>query len=150
MGVNRSFGIPHFASFCRSHYVAVLTWRANATPRGRIDAMRRELASIAPAWIAHCDIRLGEVRRRQGRNEEAVRLLHPHAAQPLALLPLSWLRLDAGDPDGACSLVERYLRRIGRDHTRRVHALDVLVRAATLARDDQRAADALAGLGRWR
>ena len=144
---NRSFGIPHFASFCRSHYVAVLTWRAEYdAAEVEIDAMRRELASIAPAWIAHCDIRLGEIRRRQGRNEEAVRLLHPHAAQPLALLPLSWLRLDAGDPDGACSLVERYLRRIGRDRARRVHALDVLVRAATLARDELRAAAALAEL----
>jgi hypothetical protein len=105
--------------------------------------MRAALATIAPAWMSHCDIRLGEVRRRQGRHEDAVRLLQPLAAHPLALLPLAWLRLDADDPDGTLSLVERYVRRITGDQTRRLHALDLIVRAASLAKDDARAAAAL-------
>jgi ATP/maltotriose-dependent transcriptional regulator MalT len=137
---NRAMGVPHFASFCRSHDIAVLTWRAEYTAaETAIGSMRAELASIAPGWMAHCDVRLGEVRRRQGRVDDAVHLLTPQAAHPLALLPLAWLRLDAGDPDGTLSLVERYLRRIGSDHARRVHALDLVVRAAALARDDRRA-----------
>jgi LuxR family transcriptional regulator, maltose regulon positive regulatory protein len=136
---DRALGVPHFASFCRSHYVAVLTWRAEyGEAEAEIDAMRTELASIAPPWIAHCDIRLGEVRRRMGRADAAGRLLEPHASQPLALLPLAWLRLDAGDADGTLSFVERYLRRIGGDHTRRLHALDLVVRAASLAGDATR------------
>ena len=92
----------------------MLTWHGRYDEaEAEIESMRRELATIAPAWMAHCDIRLGEVRRRQGRDADAARLLEPHAAQPLALLPLAWLRFDAGDADGTSSLVERYLRRIG-------------------------------------
>ncbi len=141
---DRSLGVPHFAGFCRSHYVAILTWCAKyQAAESEIDSMRAALATIAPAWMSHCDIRLGEVRRRQGRHEDAVRLLQPLAAHPLALLPLAWLRLDADDPDGTLSLVERYVRRITGDHTRRLHALDLIVRAASLARDDARAAAAL-------
>jgi DNA-binding NarL/FixJ family response regulator len=141
---DRSIGVPHFASFCRSHYAAVLTWAGKyEAAESEIAAMRGELAAIAPAWMSHCDIRLGEVRRRQGRQEEAVRLLQPLAAHSLALLPLAWLRLDAEDPEGTLSLVERYLRRTGGDHTRRLHALDLTVRAASLAGDDRRMAAAL-------
>jgi ATP/maltotriose-dependent transcriptional regulator MalT len=118
----------------------VLTWRAEyAAAEAEIDSMRAELASIAPVWMAHCDVRLGEVRRRRGRFDDAVRLLTPHAAQAQALLALAWVRLEADDPDGTLSLVERYLRRIGGDRARRVHALDLVVRAAALARDDPRA-----------
>ena len=132
---DRSLGVPHFAGFCRSHYVAILTWCAKyQAAESEIDSMRAALATIAPAWMSHCDIRLGEVRRRQGRHEDAVRLLQPLAAHPLALLPLAWLRLDADDPDGTLSLVERYVRRTTGDHTRRLHALDLIVRAASLAK----------------
>lgn len=141
---DRSLGVPHLASFRRSHYVAILTWCAKyQAAESEIDSMRAALATIAPAWMAHCDIRLGEVRRRQGRPEDAVRLLQPLAAQPLALLPLAWLRLDADDPDGTLSLVERYVRRTTGDHTRRLHALDLIVRAASLGRDDVRTTAAL-------
>jgi LuxR family maltose regulon positive regulatory protein len=144
---DRAYAVPHFASFCRSHYIAVLTWRAEyVAAESEIGAMRAELESIAPAWMAQCDIRLGEVRRRQGRPEEAARLLQPHAAQPLALLPLAWLRLDADDGEGTLSLVERYLRRIAGDQTRRIHALDLVVRAASLIHDDARGAAALVEL----
>jgi LuxR family transcriptional regulator, maltose regulon positive regulatory protein len=135
----RSMAVRHFESFCRSHYIAVLTWSAKyEAAESAIGSMRSELAAIAPAWMAHCDLRLGEVRRRQGRAEEAVRLLQPLAAHSLALLPLAWLRFEAGDPDGTLSLVERYVRRTAGDHVRRLHALDLIVRAASLARDDAR------------
>jgi DNA-binding NarL/FixJ family response regulator len=145
---DRSLGVPHFASFCRSHYVAVLTWAGKyETADSEIAAMRAELSAIAPAWMAHCDIRLGEVRRRQGRHEEAARLLQPRSAHSLALLPLAWLRLEAGDSEGTLSLIERYLRRTAGDHTRRLHALDLIVRAASLARDDARTSAAIDELG---
>jgi ATP/maltotriose-dependent transcriptional regulator MalT len=136
----RSLGVHHFASFCRSHYVAVLTWAGKLeAAESEIETMRGELASIAPAWMPHCDIRLGEVRRRQGRHEEAARLLQPLAGHSLALLPLAWLRLEADDPEGTLSLVDRYTRRISGDHTRRMHAVDLLVRAASLSGDAERA-----------
>jgi LuxR family maltose regulon positive regulatory protein len=137
--------VPHYASFCRSHYIAVLTWRAKYTEAvAEIEAMRTELAPIAPGWSAHCDVRLGEVRRREGRADEANSLLQPHAAHALALLPLAWLRLESGDADGTLTLADRYLRRIGSDHTRRIHALDLMLRAAVLSHDSARMQNALA------
>ena len=144
---NRALRVPHFASLCRSHYIAVLTWRGDyAAAEEEIAAMRGELSPIAPGWMCHCDIRLGEVRRRQGRDDEAAALLGPNAAQPLALLPLAWLRLDAGEAGEALGLVDRYLRRIGNDSTRTVHALDLVVRAAALAGDEARVRAALGDL----
>jgi DNA-binding NarL/FixJ family response regulator len=141
---DRSLGVSHFASFCRSHYIAVLTWTARYdAAESEIAAMRAALGQIAPASISQCNLRLGEVRRRQGRSEDALRLLQPLAAHAFALLSLAWLRLEAGDPDGTVSLVERYIRRIGGDHTRRLHALDLMVRAASLARDEGRMTTAL-------
>jgi LuxR family transcriptional regulator, maltose regulon positive regulatory protein len=141
---DRSLGIPHFASFRRSHNIAILTWRARYdAAEAEIEAMRAELAAVAPAWMSDGDLRLGEVRRRQGRSEDAVRLLQPLAAHALALLPLAWLRFEAGDPDGTFSLVERYVRRTNGDRARRLHALDLTVRAAALAGDDVRLRAAL-------
>ena len=136
---DRALGVAHYDGFCRSHHVAVLTWHGRYDEaEAEIETMRRELATIAPAWMAHCDIRLGELRRRQGRDADAARLLGPHAAQPLAMLPLAWLRFEAGDLDGASSLVERYLRRIGTDLARRLHVLDLIVRAAGASSDRAR------------
>ena len=46
--------------------------------------------------------------------------------------------MGSASPDGTLSLVERYVRRTAGDHVRRLHALDLIVRAASLARDDAR------------
>jgi DNA-binding NarL/FixJ family response regulator len=141
---DRSLGVPHFASFCRSHHIAVLTWTGKyEAAESEIAALRAELSTIAPAWTGPCDIRLGEVRRRQGRHEEAVTLLQPLAAHSQALLALAWLRLETDDAEGTLSLVERYARRTAGDRTRRLHVLDLIVRASALARDDARTIAAL-------
>jgi DNA-binding NarL/FixJ family response regulator len=136
---DRALGVAHYDGFCRSHHVAVLTWHASYDrAEAEIALMRKELATIAPAWMVHCDIRLGELRRRQGRAEEAARLLEPQAAHLLAMLPLAWLRFDVGDIDGMSGLVDRFLRRIGTDHARRLHALDLVVRGAAVSGDRAR------------
>jgi len=146
--VNQSLGVPHFGSFCRSHYVALLTWRGDyPTAEREIAAMRSELESIAPVFIPHCDVRLGEVRRRQGQNDVARRLLEPHTAHSLALPSLAWLSLEEDDIDGAVAFVERFLRRIGDDdRPRRLQAMDLIVRAHAAGRDHKRMKAALGEL----
>ena len=65
--------------------MAILTWRGDyAATEHEIETMRRELGDVIPTYAAQCDIRLGEIRRRQGRLDEAAALLEPLAAQPLA------------------------------------------------------------------
>ena len=61
----RALAVPQMASFCRNHFVAFLTWRGEfARAEHEISAMRQELADIAPAFLPHADVRLGEIRRR--------------------------------------------------------------------------------------
>jgi LuxR family maltose regulon positive regulatory protein len=127
----RDVRIAHFSGFCRSHYLGVLIWRGQYDVAEREAAqMRSEIGDIAPTYTAICDIRLGEVRRRQGRLDEAAALLEPHAADPLGMLSLAALALDMAQPQAAVDLADRYLRRVsGADRVRRLHGLDPLVRA---------------------
>jgi LuxR family maltose regulon positive regulatory protein len=127
----RSFGIVHQSGACRSHYVAILTWRGEyAATEHEIETMRRELGDVMPTYRALCDIRLGEIRRRQGRLDEAGSLLESAVAQPLAMLSLAALALDRDEPQLAADLVERYFRRVPEgDRVRRLHGLELLVRA---------------------
>jgi ATP/maltotriose-dependent transcriptional regulator MalT len=127
----RALGVVHQSGACRSHYVAILTWRGDyAATEHEIETMRRELGDVIPTYAAQCDIRLGEIRRRQGRLDEAAALLDPLAAQPLAMLSLAALALDRDEPQIAVDLVERYLRRVSDgDRVRRLHGLELLVRA---------------------
>ena len=124
-------GVPHFNGFCRGHYVGFLTWSADyAKAEEQIGTIRQELADIAPIYMAHCDIRLGEIRRRQGRLDEAAALLEPHASHTLALVSLAAMALDTARPRDAIELIERYLRRITNlDRVRRLHGLDLMARA---------------------
>ena len=127
----RASGIVHQSGACRSHYVAILTWRGDyGATEHEIETMRRELGDVIPTYAAQCDIRLGEIRRRQGRLEEAAALLEPLVAQPLAMLSLAALALDRHEPQLAVDLAERYFRRVSEgDRVRRLHGLQLLVRA---------------------
>jgi len=75
---------------------------------------------------------LAELRRRQGRVEEAERLLTDVGESAAARLCRARLALDRGDPERAADLAERVLRGIEGDRPLgRVAALAVLVRAHT-------------------
>jgi DNA-binding NarL/FixJ family response regulator len=128
---DQEIGVLHFASMCRDHYIAILTWRGQyAEAEEEIAAMRREIAEIAPLFGPLADVRLGELRRRQGRLEEAAALLRPQTAHLAALLALASLALDEQQPDRAVEFSERYLRRLSpNERVRRVHGLDLLLRA---------------------
>jgi ATP/maltotriose-dependent transcriptional regulator MalT len=141
----RTFGVVHQSGACRSHYVAILTWRGDyAATEHEIETMRRELGNVIPTYVTQCDIRLGEIRRRQGRLDEAAALLDPLVAQPLAMLSLAALALDRHEPQLASDLVERYLRRVSEgDRVRRLHGLERLVRAQLELRNIEAARTAL-------
>jgi LuxR family maltose regulon positive regulatory protein len=143
-----TLGVRHYASFCRAHYIGLLTWRGEyAAAEEETAAMRRELADVAPLYLPFGDIRLGEIRRRQGRVDEASALLEPHASNPLAMLSLAAIALDTDQLRTCVEIVERYLRRVGStDRVRRLHGLDLLVRAHARLRDLEAMRTALAEL----
>jgi ATP/maltotriose-dependent transcriptional regulator MalT len=124
-------------SICRVHYADVLLWRgAWADCEAELDSAEREFRSLNERRVGDVVARLGELRRRQGRVEEAEGLFQRAASHPVSVVGRAALAIDRGDAESATELVERYLRRIGPgERTERIAALELLVRARVLAGD---------------
>ncbi len=116
---------------CSAHHGAILTWR------GRLDDAERVLLAAVeaiseqrPTWRPEALVRLGELRRLQGREDAAVTLFEAATSHPLALRGLAAISLDRQDPADARDLLRRMLRRLPDEHAaRRADALELLVRA---------------------
>ena len=135
-------------TFCRNHLVAVLLWRGNwKEAEAEIEAMRRESATIAPAFVGVGTARLAELRRRQGRSDEAAALFAEVEAHPEALLGRAAMALDVSDLETALDLIDRFFRRLApRDKLGRAPGLELLVRAQAALGNREQAAAALAEL----
>jgi tetratricopeptide (TPR) repeat protein len=135
-------------TFCRNHLVAVLIWRGNwKEAEAEIEAMRRESATTAPGYVGVGTARLAELRRRQGRSEEAAALFAEVEAYPDAFLGRAAMALDAGDLETALDLVARFFRRLAPgDRLGRAPGLELLVRAQAILGNREQAAAALAEL----
>ncbi len=122
---------------CRAHYGVIQTWL------GDWEAAERELVAAVdtltinrPAWLADATVRLGHLRRRQGRWTEAEALFDQAAGHPLALPGRAAVHLDRGDADTARDLLQRALRVLPPEHRpARADALELLVQAR-VALDD--------------
>ena len=133
------WSIDAMVASCRTQYASVLfsrgTWdRAEA----ELEAASASLGAERPGMAADAIVRLGELRRRQGRIDEAEALSrqadsHAHRAQayPRVLLLRGGLALDHGAPAEASRLAKRYLRAVHpKDHAMRAPGLELEVRAA--------------------
>lgn len=115
---------------CRTQYASILM------TQGRWEEAEQELLNAAamlrerrPGQVAACTVRLGELRRRQGRFAEAETLFAETQSHPLAMLGRAAIMLENADPSNALGLVERHLRRIpANDRTERVPGLELLLR----------------------
>ncbi|HEU4680768.1 MAG TPA: hypothetical protein VFS51_03425, partial [Gemmatimonadales bacterium] len=118
-------------SACRIQYASLLTLRGEwAEAELEIEALRRHVERVQPRLVPIALIRLGDLRRRQGRWEEADELFAESGAHFLAVLGRAQLALDRGEPSTAAELAEDYLSRVPAvDRTERVPGLDVLIRA---------------------
>ncbi len=120
-------------TFCRRHYVGSLTWRGEwARAEAEIQTMLREFEAVAPVYLPETWVRLAELRRRQGRCDEAAALFLRYESEPLSLLGRAAMLLDSprADAEGGSRLVERYLRQLpAHEVLDRVPGLVLLVRA---------------------
>lgn len=132
---------------CRAHYAGVLLARgAWREAEEQLAAATSVLAPVRQGLIVEASVRLAELRRRQGRWEEAETLFRQSEAHPQALLGRAALALDRGDSSAALEWADRYLRRLPREaQTQRAAGLEVLLRAR-LVLGDPTAADAVAEL----
>ena len=135
---------------CRTLYAAVLlrqgTWsEAEAELTGALEAF----ASGRRAILMEGTARLGELRRRQGRIEEARALFAQAELHFVARLGQVELALDEGDADTALALAER-LERATDPYPRlsRIDVLVVLAKAALASGRPEIARDAVEELGR--
>lgn len=133
--------MPGYLAFCRAHHASVLVARGHWTEaEGELERASEELQA-RPAWSLTVFERLGELRRRQGRFDEAAALFERSQPTPGGILGAARLALDRGDPEKARDLAEGLLDRV--PDTDRVERLAVLEMVARLrcAAGDLEAAD---------
>ena len=123
------YGSRYMLGFCRAEYGAVHLWRghwadADSLLTEAIDAFARSRPPFAALPLAG----LAELRRRQGRPDEAAELLERAGAGHGADLCRARLALDAGEPRRAAELLERLRRRD--PGPAEAPVLELLVRAA--------------------
>ena len=142
-GFSEQWSVPQLFGFCRSHYASVLIRRGRWTEaETELEAAARAFAQGAPALVFEGIVRLAELRRRQGRLEEAGELCERIAWHPAAQLCLAEIALDRGDAPGARDLVARHLRALPPgERLGRAPGLELAVRVH-LALDDTGAAEA--------
>jgi LuxR family transcriptional regulator, maltose regulon positive regulatory protein len=128
---SRKWGLKPLFAVCRTQYASVCMWRGDwdEAERELTDACH-ELSVCRPGMTVDGLARLGELRRRQGRLDEAEALFERSAGHPVASLGRAALALDRGEPRAATELAERHLRRLPtKNRMERAAALELLIRA---------------------
>ena len=136
------WSIDAMVAACRTQYASVLlsrgTWGQAET---ELEAASASLGAERPGMAADAVVRLGELRRRQGRVEEAEALArqadadaYRAQAYPGVLLLRGELALDRDAAAEASELARRYLRSVEpADRARRAPGLELAVRSAVAA-----------------
>jgi LuxR family transcriptional regulator, maltose regulon positive regulatory protein len=141
----RRHGSRYMLGFCRTHfgsiYMAGGRWEeAEAALEQAVEAY----AASRPAFLPDALVPLAELRRRQGRTEEAEKLLARLGPGEGASVCLARLALDRGDAPRAVELARSRLRRIPRNRRPgRTEAVELLVHAHAEAGEPDRAREAL-------
>jgi DNA-binding CsgD family transcriptional regulator/tetratricopeptide (TPR) repeat protein len=107
------WGGRHFAGVCRSAYGNVLATGGDWDgAEDELVAAAGDLKAARPAMAGGSLARLGALRARQGRIEEAREHFREAGAHPMAQVGLGELALAEGDAAGAADIAERVLRNI--------------------------------------
>jgi ATP/maltotriose-dependent transcriptional regulator MalT len=126
----RRTGLNTLFTVCRTNYASVLIWKGQwDDAETELTSAVRELSANRSDYVRQSLAKLGEVRRRQGRFDEAEALYVRAEPHFIALRGRAALALDLHDADTAIDYAERFLRRIGaEDQAERVFARDLLTR----------------------
>jgi len=141
-------GIGLLLGVCRAKYAGVLTWQGRWEEAENEVALATEgLAASRPPMVGEALVRLAELRRLQGRFDEAEDLFTRCEGDPRALIGRAALALDRRCAGEAAELAERFLRRyVGPQRIERAPGLEVAVRAYTELGEHDRAREALGDL----
>jgi LuxR family transcriptional regulator, maltose regulon positive regulatory protein len=139
------WGLRPLFAVCRTQYASICLWRGMwFEAEQELRAAGDELAASRPAMTGEALVRLADLRRRQGRLDEAAALFDQTPPHGLGLLGRAELAFDRGDQSAAAELAARYLRHVPMQNCAdRASGLELLVRALTCLRDWERAQAAL-------
>jgi DNA-binding NarL/FixJ family response regulator len=134
----------HFGALfavCRTQYASIRMYQGKwAEAETELVSAKEELLRFRPSVAPLCDLRLAELRRRQGRFEEAAALFSTLESHPSSVLGRGLMTLDRGDYATALRLAERYLRRVPpSDRIERAPGLDLRSRACTALKNVEEA-----------
>jgi LuxR family maltose regulon positive regulatory protein len=133
---------------CSAHYASVLSWQGRwEEAESQLTAAVDGLEASRPLMVGDALARLGELRRRQGRLEEAEGLFARTEAHSLSLLGRASLALERGEYAEAVDVADRYLRRFAEPtRVERTAGLEVAIRALAHTGEYERAAQLLSEL----
>jgi LuxR family transcriptional regulator, maltose regulon positive regulatory protein len=142
------YGSRYMLAFCRAEYGAVDLWRGRwGDAEAMLEASVADFAASRPAWVGGPLVALAELRRRQGRREDAERLLDQAGGSRSAHLCRARLALDRGHAQQAVDLLVRMLRQLPRERgLARAPALELLVFARAARGELEEAGAALEAL----
>jgi DNA-binding NarL/FixJ family response regulator len=142
------YGSRYMLAFCRAEYGAVHLWRGRwKKAEAVLEASVEDFSRSRPAMVGAPLAGLAELRRRQGRGEEAARLLDGAPPSAAAQLCRAWLDFDQGQALRAEELVERLLRQLPAERALdRAPVLELLIRARTARGELEEAGAVLADL----
>jgi ATP/maltotriose-dependent transcriptional regulator MalT len=131
---------------CQAEHAALLVgcgeWER--AERNLVSSMETLRAS-RPLLVHEAIVQFAELRRRQGRTDEARKLFNECAKTTESILGLAEIALERGDATRAAEALDRLLRRpLAEKWVERARAREILVRAR-LARGEQDLAEAAAG-----
>jgi DNA-binding CsgD family transcriptional regulator/tetratricopeptide (TPR) repeat protein len=143
-----TWGLRPLFAVCRTQYASVCMWRGAWEEAEReLTSAADELAACRPAMTGEGLVRLGELRRRQGKLDEALALFERGGSHHLASLGRASVTFDRGDFKAAADLAERHLRRLpAQNRTERAAALELMVRACLEQGRTEEATQAVAEL----
>ena len=127
----RRWGLRPLSAICRTQYAGVLIWHGDwAEAEAELAAATRELQQARPGLTSPPVARLGVLRLRQGRFDEAERLFEQSPTQPQSRVGIAELMLERGNAAEASALLDQFLTQAGdAEPTARASALELLVRA---------------------
>jgi DNA-binding CsgD family transcriptional regulator len=123
------WNIRALRAVCRAHYGTVLMLRGEWSSAEVVLSEAAAVMASRPGEANDALARLAELRRRQGRAEEALALIAQAEHHPIAVLARAAIALEGGDAAAAVEGAARYLRLLGGARTERAPGLELLAEA---------------------
>jgi len=115
---------------CRMKHAGILIWKGDwKEAEDELQLAANELQKFRPVQVNACTVRLADLKRRQGKWNEAEYLLNKVDTHPLKQLYFAFLYFDRKEYKKALEVAERYLRKFPpSEKTERTVALELLIK----------------------